>query len=94
MGDRPQWDANLGNFTKFNEPYYTNYINCDLGAMFQEAGFQCDTKYVSSASKTLSFMKPLQAGGDAAEAPAPAPVAADSASVAAAAAAATDGSQN
>ena len=26
--------------------------------MFKAAGFECDTKYLSSASKTLSFIKP------------------------------------
>ncbi|GLC55741.1 hypothetical protein PLESTB_001020700 [Pleodorina starrii] len=58
-GDRPAWDKTLGVFGDFNEPYYRNYISCDLGAMFEDAGFQCDTKYLCSASKTLTFRKPL-----------------------------------
>lgn len=57
-GDRPDWDSNLGMFGSLNEPFYRNYIMSDLGAMFEDAGFQCDTKYVASASKTLSFVKP------------------------------------
>ncbi|KAG2484732.1 hypothetical protein HYH03_016479 [Edaphochlamys debaryana] len=59
-GDRPAWDRNIGMFGAFNEPHYESYITCDLGALFQAAGLQPDTKYVSSATKTLSFRKPLQ----------------------------------
>lgn len=58
LGDRPDWDSNLGMFGNLNEPFYRNYIACDLGALFQDAGFACGTKYVASASKTLSFVKP------------------------------------
>jgi hypothetical protein len=36
-----------------------NYISCDLGALFQEQGLQPDTKYLSSATKVLSFRKPV-----------------------------------
>ena len=36
-----------------------SYIQCDLGALFADAGFVPGTKYVASASKTLSFTKPL-----------------------------------
>jgi hypothetical protein len=36
-----------------------NYVKQDLGAMFEEAGFQADTKYISSATKVLSFIKPV-----------------------------------
>ncbi len=50
----------------FNEPYYVNFVSCDFGAMFTEAGFQPQTKYMSSATKTLSFVKP----GDASAPPA------------------------
>ncbi|MEW5300842.1 MAG: hypothetical protein WDW36_003742 [Sanguina aurantia] len=59
MGDRPEWDATIGLFEKFNEPYYPTYITCDMGKLFGDAGFQCDTKYLSSATKTLSFKKPM-----------------------------------
>eukprot|EP00775_Hariotina_reticulata_P007520 gene7520-7731_t len=58
LGDRPEWDNNLGAFGNFNEPYYRNYIACDLGALFKAAGFTCDVKYLASATKTLSFHKP------------------------------------
>ncbi|KXZ46713.1 hypothetical protein GPECTOR_41g677 [Gonium pectorale] len=61
LGDRRAWDNTIGLFGNFNEPYYRNYVGCDLGAMFQAAGFECDTKYVCSATKTLSFRKPAGA---------------------------------
>ncbi|EFJ52589.1 hypothetical protein VOLCADRAFT_103078 [Volvox carteri f. nagariensis] len=57
LGDRPEWDKNLNLFGDFNEPYYRSYTSCDLGAMFEAAGFECDTKYLCSATKTLSFRK-------------------------------------
>ncbi|GLI61171.1 hypothetical protein VaNZ11_003459 [Volvox africanus] len=59
LGDRPAWDESIGAFGDFNEPYYRSYVSCDLGAMFEEVGFMCDTKYLCSATKTLSFRKPL-----------------------------------
>ena len=34
LGDRPEWDATLGGFGNFNEPYYVNYIATDLGELF------------------------------------------------------------
>ena len=40
------------------QPYYRNYVLCDLGAMFEGAGFRPDTKIMASASKCLSFIKP------------------------------------
>ncbi|GIL81672.1 hypothetical protein Vretifemale_10697 [Volvox reticuliferus] len=60
LGDRPSWDKSIGLFGDFNEPYYRNYVSCDLGAIFEEVGFMCDTKYLCSATKTLSFRKPLE----------------------------------
>lgn len=57
LGDRPAWDATLGAFGSFNEPHYRNYIACDLGGLFESAGFQPRTKYLSSATKVLSFVK-------------------------------------
>jgi hypothetical protein len=48
-----------------------NYIACDMGSLFESAGFSCDTKYMSSATKTWSFRKPdTQATSSAAAAPA------------------------
>lgn len=48
LGDRPKLDANLSNFTAFNEPNYTDYINLDLGTLFkEEAGLTPYAKEVS-----------------------------------------------
>lgn len=58
LGDRSSLDATLGQFGDFNEAYYRNYIKTDLGALFEEAGLMCDSKVVSSSTKTLSFRKP------------------------------------
>lgn len=33
-----------------------------MGSLFQSAGFECDTKYMCSATKTWSFIKPQAAG--------------------------------
>jgi ubiquinone/menaquinone biosynthesis C-methylase UbiE len=57
-GDRPEWDATIGNFSNFNEPYYRSFINNDLGSIFAEVGFTPETKWTCSASKVLSFRKP------------------------------------
>ncbi|KAL4522390.1 hypothetical protein Ndes2437B_g07203 [Nannochloris sp. 'desiccata'] len=66
LGDRPAYDATLGGFGKFNEPYYENYLTTDLGAIFEEAGLECDMKVMSSTTKSLSFKKPLEIPLDAA----------------------------
>lgn len=57
LGDRASMDAALGNFGDFNEPYYRDYLECDLGSMFESAGLVCDSKAVSSTTKSLSFRK-------------------------------------
>jgi hypothetical protein len=64
LGDRPEQDATMGLFGGFNEPHYVGYIGTDLGQLFSEQGFQCSTKYLASASKTLSFVKPKDAAGE------------------------------
>ncbi len=45
---------------ELNEPYQVQYVTTDLGAMFKEAGFEPQTKYLSSVTKALSFIKPLK----------------------------------
>jgi hypothetical protein len=35
-----------------------NFISCDMGGLFEAAGFTCDTKYMCSATKTWNFIKP------------------------------------
>lgn len=61
LGDRPCFDATLGGFSQFNEPYYENYLITSLGELFEEAGLVCDLKVMSSTTKTLSFKKPMAA---------------------------------
>lgn len=75
-GDRPVFDKTLGQFGDFNEPYYRNYIETDIGELFCAAGMVPDTKVLASSTKVLSFRKPLNAAamaaaaaGAAAEAP-------------------------
>ncbi len=45
---------------ELKEPYQVQYVTTDLGAMFKEAGFEPQTKYLSGVTKTLSFIKPLK----------------------------------
>jgi len=45
-------------FGKLNEPHYVEYSNTYLPALFTKEGLECDGKWVSSASKCLSFRKP------------------------------------
>ena len=63
LGDRPVYDATLGGFSQFNEPYYEDYLKIDLGALFESAGLECDLKVMSSTTKSLSFRKPIDGGG-------------------------------
>jgi hypothetical protein len=37
---------------------HRNYVMCDIGGMFEEAGFKPELKLMSSVSKVLSFRKP------------------------------------
>lgn len=53
-----------------------NFISCDMGGLFEAAGFTCDTKYMCSATKTCSFIKPDTPAAAAREAPAAADAAA------------------
>uniref|UniRef100_A0A7S3QSN1 Methyltransferase type 11 domain-containing protein n=1 Tax=Dunaliella tertiolecta TaxID=3047 RepID=A0A7S3QSN1_DUNTE len=58
LGDRPEWNHSMANFSNFQEPNYTSYIKTDIGELFCKQGFEPGTKYVTSATKTLSFIKP------------------------------------
>ena len=57
LGDRPSMDDTLGNFGDFNEPFYRAYIRRDLGSLFESVGLVCESKAVSSTTKSLSFRK-------------------------------------
>lgn len=56
-GDRPVYDAYLGNFERMNEPYYVDYTEDNLYKHFEDAGLECATKTVCSSTKTLTFFK-------------------------------------
>ena len=49
----------MSNFGELNEPHYVDYIQTDVGKLFEEAGLKPQGKWMSSTSKTLSFTKPL-----------------------------------
>ena len=59
LGDRPQRDPYIGNFGDFNEPWYRCYTRTDLGALGKEVGLVPGTKLLGSASKCLTFTKPM-----------------------------------
>lgn len=55
LGDRPKFQ-NIANFGQLNEPHYENYVqSAFLPDLF--AGTSCGEKYVSSSTKTVSFVK-------------------------------------
>jgi ubiquinone/menaquinone biosynthesis C-methylase UbiE len=58
LGDRPQMNANMDNFTSLNEPHFASYIRFDFGAAFKEVGLEPDLKCMQSATKSLSAIKP------------------------------------
>jgi ubiquinone/menaquinone biosynthesis C-methylase UbiE len=56
MGDRPNPnEENMKNFSNLNEPYYSSYVDTYLPDLFH--GCDLGEKYVSSQTKTLSFVK-------------------------------------
>ncbi|KAL3130821.1 hypothetical protein ABBQ38_000156 [Trebouxia sp. C0009 RCD-2024] len=59
LGDRSSFDASIGRFGDFNEPYYRSFIAEDFGQMFKDCGLECDEKLLGSSTKVLSFRKPL-----------------------------------
>jgi ubiquinone/menaquinone biosynthesis C-methylase UbiE len=58
LGDRPALDKAMGNFARLNEPHYQDYMQTYLAPLFEKHGLTCSEKYVSSTTKTLSFIKP------------------------------------
>lgn len=59
IGDRPALDNEIGKFGNLNEPYYNGYIRSDLSTLFENSGLECNEKFVTSVSKTISFTKPM-----------------------------------
>jgi ubiquinone/menaquinone biosynthesis C-methylase UbiE len=58
LGDRPIFDATIGNFQNMNEPHYQDFIRDDLPLHFENSGLECRTKMVCTSTKSLSFAKP------------------------------------
>lgn len=58
LGDRPIFDATMGNFQNMNEPHYQDYIEDNLPSHFENAGLKCLKKIVLTSTKSLSFVKP------------------------------------
>uniref|UniRef100_A0A7S1WY04 Methyltransferase domain-containing protein n=1 Tax=Alexandrium catenella TaxID=2925 RepID=A0A7S1WY04_ALECA len=58
LGDRPSQDGVQGRFGGFAEPHYQAYIRRDLAALARAHGLRPHEKEVSSATKSLSFLKP------------------------------------
>lgn len=55
LGDRPKFQ-NITNFAALNEPHYENYVqSAYLPDLF--AGTSCGEKFMSSSTKTVSFVK-------------------------------------
>lgn len=46
-------------FGKLNEPHYVDYVDSYIPDFFTDAGLECDRKWVESATKCLSFRKPM-----------------------------------
>lgn len=57
LGDRPLLDESIGRFESFAEPHYKAYIERDLAALARSYGLIPEAKELSSATKSLSFLK-------------------------------------
>jgi SAM-dependent methyltransferase len=58
LGDRPQMNSNMDNFTSLNEPHFSSYIRFNFGEEFKAVGLEPDLKCMQSATKSLSAIKP------------------------------------
>lgn len=58
--DRPDWAGLLDLFPHhFHEPYYADYAESDLAALFAEAGLRLCTSQPAFLSKVVTFEKPV-----------------------------------
>jgi ubiquinone/menaquinone biosynthesis C-methylase UbiE len=61
-GDRSTMNKEVDFFSTMNEPFYRDYFETDLAAIFwEEAGLEPEWKGLRSVTKTLSFRKPFLA---------------------------------
>ncbi len=59
LGDNPGYDGLLEYFpVAFHEPYYADYVRCDLRALFADAGLQAGESEVVYFSRVMTFDKP------------------------------------
>lgn len=65
LGDRPALDGSIGNFGDFAEPHYQAYIRRDLASMARAYGLEPASKELSSATKSISFIKPKRGASKA-----------------------------
>lgn len=57
-GDNPVYDGLLEFFpAAFHEPYYASYLDCDLEALFAEAGFEIEAVEVVYLSRVMTLRK-------------------------------------
>ena len=64
QGDRPEVDAVLPMFpATYHEPYYMDYVQADIPALFAEAGMQQVHIELAHVSKCWAFVKPSHEGG-------------------------------
>lgn len=59
LGDTPEYDGLLEYFpVAFHEPYFHDYIRCDLKALFENAGFRVAETRVAYFSRIMTMEKP------------------------------------
>lgn len=59
FGDNPDYDGLLEYFpVAFHEPYYADYVRCDLPALFREAGFRVSGVEIAYFSRIMTLAKP------------------------------------
>lgn len=58
FGDNPELDAMLEYFPEgFHEPYYKEYLSCDLDAALERMGFEQENKNTAFLTKAVSWRK-------------------------------------
>lgn len=59
LGDNPHYDGLLEYFpVAFHEPYYADYVRCDLPALFRKAGFRTTGVEIAYFSRIMTLEKP------------------------------------
>lgn len=58
LGDRPDSDNSVDNFSNLNEPFWRTFVRENFVQMFEDVGLKPMLKDVGSATKALLFKKP------------------------------------